>query len=132
GRASAERLLRRRMERLGSFGRVSVPLVLDGLLDEQAGPTNWSLPLLRERFGDRQVSVILTTDGRLRGDVQRGLAFETVLFGDYIDRLEQGEQPEAYLAAPTDTWLPEVLEDIAPPQYCRNAGWRNSRFWLSA
>ncbi len=112
--------------------KACVPVLLDGLIDDAASRATWSLPRLRERFGDRLMSVILTTGGRLTCDVRTGLAFETVRFREYVDRLERGERPDVYLAAPGDTWLPELIDEVGPPQYCRHAAWRNSRFWLSA
>lgn len=75
---------------------------------------------------------MLTNDGRLRPDVRTGIAFGTVRFGDYVDQLERGDRPDAYLIAPGDAWLPELNDDVRPPEYCRDAAWRNSRFWLSA
>ena len=71
-------------------------------------------------------------DGRLRLDVATGVAFATVRFGDYLDVLERGERPDAYLIEPGSTWIPELLDDVRVPEYCRDASWRNTRFWLSA
>lgn len=120
------------MERFAAFRRASQPVLLDGLVDASPGHAHWSLPRLRQRFGDRVISVIPTKQGRLSCDVRSGVTFETVRFGDYVDRLERGDPSEAYLAAPADTWLPELNDDVRPPEYCRNAPWRISRFWLSA
>jgi hypothetical protein len=120
------------MQRFAALRRASRPVCLDGLLDERTTAANWSLTRLRERFGDRVISVIPTTNGRLRCNTRTGVTFETVRFGDYVDRLERGDRPDAYLAAPADTWLPELVADVRPPAYCRDAAWHISRFWLSA
>ena len=125
-----ERLFRPSMERFAAVRKTSVPVLLDGLI-EPASHETWALPRLRERFGQRVVSAFKTQEGRLSCDAHRGVAFDTVRFGEYIDGLERGNPPEMYLAAPGDTWLPELNDDLRPPEYCRNAAWRNSRFWLS-
>ena len=123
------RLVRPSIERFEAFHRASLPLRLDGLVDDWPGLTNWSLPRLRARFADRKVSVIPTKQGRTKGDARTGIAHESVRFGDYIDRLERGVEPEGYLAA---GWLPELNDDAPPLDYCRDAPWQVSRFWLGA
>lgn len=101
------------------------------MLDDWPGRANLTLARLRERFGDRVVSGSPTRAGRLLSDPRNGLAFETVRLGDYVASLERGDWPEAYLHGPGDTWLPELNEDVQPPECCRAASWRVSRFWLS-
>ena len=123
------RLVRPSIDRFEAFHQASLPLRLDGLVDDWPGLTNWSLPRLRARFADRMVSVIPTKQGRTKGDARTGIAHESVRFGDYIDRLERGVEPEGYLAA---GWLPELNDDAPPLDYCREALWQVSRFWLGA
>ena len=123
------RLVRPSIERFEAFHQASLPLRLDGLVDDWPGLTNWSLPRLRARFADRTVSVIPTKQGRTKGDARTGVLHESVRFGDYIDLLERGVEPEAYLAA---GWLPELDDDAPPLEYCRGAPWQISRFWLGA
>lgn len=119
-------------ERFAASRRACRPVLLDGLVDAQVGGTDWSLERLRERFGDRTISVIPICKGRLRGDAETGLAFETLRFGDYIDALRGGGDVESYLVAPaSENWLPELGAAVRPPEYCRDAAWRNARFWLS-
>jgi hypothetical protein len=127
-----ERLFRPAIERFAAFRKASLPVLLDGLIDTQGSPATWSLSRLRDRFADRVISVLPTQSGRVSSDVHTGVSFEAVRFGEYIDRLERGDHPEAYLITPGDTWLPELNEDLPPPEYCRQAAWRISRFWLSA
>ena len=107
-------------------------MILDGLSDDWPARSNWSLAGLRERFADRHISVIKTEHGRLCTDVKTGVAFQTMRFGDYIDVLEHGERPDCYLVEPGSNWIPELGDDVRVPEYCREAPWRNTRFWLSA
>jgi hypothetical protein len=127
-----ERCARPSIERFAELRRAAVPVVLEGLLDDWPARENWTLERLRARFGDRLVPVISTTDGKLVTDVRSGVQFRTIRFGEYIDHLERGDRPDAYLIAHGDTWLPELQDDICPPPYCRNAMWRTTRFWLSS
>jgi hypothetical protein len=127
-----KRFVRPSMERFAALRRAAIPVRLDGLVEEGPALASWSLSSLRERFADRVISVIPTNDGRLVSDVHNGVEFETVRFGDYVDLVERGERPTSYLAAPAHTWLPELIDDFPPPEYCRNAPWQNTRFWLSA
>ena len=127
-----ERVWRPSMERFQRYRRRSVPLLLDGLCDDWPARTDWSLARLRERFADRLISVIATEDGRLCTDVRTGVAFQAMRFGDYIDIIEHGERPDCYLIEPGANWIPELSDDVRVPRYCRDAAWRNTRFWLSA
>ncbi len=128
---SLGRLFRPPPERFEELRRDSVPLLLDGLVEPGPGGARWSLAGLRERFADRVLPAIPTTNGRIRSDVRTGVPFGKVRLGDYLDRLERGDWPEAYLAAAGDAWLPELVDELRPPEYWRKASWRNSRFWLS-
>lgn len=120
------------MARFAEIRRASRPVVLDGLMDDVPGGRDWSIGRLRERFGDRLVSGMPTTDGQLNHDPKVGVTFETIGLGDYLDRLERGDWPQFYVAAPPEKWLPELAEAVRPPPYCADAPWRVSRFWLSA
>src|SRR2546430_15582039 len=110
------RLVRPSTERFEAFHQASLPLRLDGLVDDWPGLTNWSLPPLRARFADRMVSVIPTKQGRTKGDARTGIAHESVRFGDYIHRLQRGVEPEGYLPA---GWPPELNHETPPLHDCR-------------
>jgi hypothetical protein len=127
-----ERITRPSMSAFAALRKQRRPVLLDGLADDWPARTNWTLPQLKERFGNRRVAVIPTEDGRLCGDSETGIAFETLRFGDFVDQLARNERPPHYLAAPPDIWLPELRDDVIVPAYCRDAPWQNSRFWLSA
>jgi hypothetical protein len=127
-----ERAVRPSIERFKVHRKRSLPVLLDGLADDWPARSNWSIARLRERFADRSISVITTRDGRLCADVETGVAFRAMRFGDYLDALERGERPDAYLIEPGSNWLPELSDDVRVPEYCRTAPWRNTRFWLSA
>ncbi|MBI3784750.1 MAG: cupin-like domain-containing protein [Deltaproteobacteria bacterium] len=106
-------------------------MLLDGLMADWPN-RKWSLAGLRERFGDRLISAIPTTNGRLNSDIRTGVQFEAIRFADYVDQIERGERPDYYLAAPGDVWVPELKQEIRTPEYCRDAPWQNSRLWVSA
>lgn len=125
-----QRLRRPSLEQLDAFRRSSRPVLLDGLLEERQASGGLTLDDLRRRIGDREVSVIRTKSGRLEGDTQRGLSFETVRVAEYLDRLERGEPIECYVATPGERWLPELSDELPRPIYCRDSAWVNSRFWL--
>jgi hypothetical protein len=120
------------MDTFRALRRVGRPVRLDGLLEDWPRRTDLTLERLRERFADRRLPILSTDEGRLACDVDRGVAFDTVRFGDYLDRLTSGKAMDAYLASPVDSWLPELTEDMPPPIYCRDVPWRNARLWLSA
>ena len=120
------------MTTFAALRRAGRPVLLDGLLDDWPRRADLTLARLRERFADRQLPTMLTKGGTVEGDVDRGLSFGTARFGDYLDRLTNGEAVDSYLISPLDSWLPELKDDMPPPTYCRDAPWRNARLWLSS
>lgn len=115
-----------------AFRRAAVPVLIEGFADEWPGRANLSLSRLRQRFGERVVSGSLTKAGRIVCDVRSGLSFVSLRLGAYVERLERGDWPEAYLHGPGETWLPELRDDLTPPPCYDTASWRTTRFWLSA
>lgn len=125
-----DRLTRPPLSTFQQYRSAGQPVVLEGLLDEWPHRELWTLAGLRERYGDRQISAISTVDGRLNGDARAGLSFAAVRLADYVDQLEQGVPLDLYLSAPGASWMPELEETLSTPAYCRDASWRNSRFWM--
>lgn len=126
-----ERHVRPSMAAFQAIRRAGRPVLLDGLLADWPDPAGLSVARLRERFGDRRLPVLATDEGRVTVDVAKGVAFDTVRFADYVDRLTSGARMDAYLATPLDAWLPELKAEMPPPPYCRDAPWQNTRLWLS-
>ena len=120
------------MATFASLRRAGRPVLLDGLLDDWPRRADLTLARLRERFGDRRLPTMSIDGGKVQGDIDRGLALGTARFGDYLDRLTNGEAVDSYLVSPLDHWLPELKDDMPPPIYCRDAPWRNARLWLSS
>ena len=127
-----ERALRPSLERFEIYRKRSVPVLLDGVTEDWPARSNWSIARLRERFAERPISVIATKQGRMCVDVNTGVAFQAMRFGDYLDVLEHGERPDCYLIEPGSNWIPELSDDVRVPEYLRKAPWQNTRFWLSA
>lgn len=127
-----ERIRRPSLAEFERYRKRSVPVLIAGLSDDWPARSTWTIPGLRERFADRRISVIPTNQGRLCTDVDTGVAFTTMRFGDYLDVIERGERPDSYLIEAGNNWIPELGEDVRVPEYCRDAPWRNTRFWLSA
>ena len=124
------RLVRPSKEGFAAFRRASIPVRLDGVVDQWINRDDWSLATLRERFGDRVVSAVPTNRGRLVCNTRTGMQFEAIRFGEYLEQLERGVSPGVYLATPADTWLPELTADVQPPEYCADAPWRITRLWI--
>jgi len=127
---SLRRLTRPSKERFAEFRKASLPVLLDGLTADWPSCGKWSLADLRKRFADRMISVIPTKDGRLICDAEAGMQFKALRFGEYIDHLERGDWPSLYVATPVDTWLPELKNEVRVPEYCSDAPWGISRFWV--
>jgi len=129
---SVERYTRPSLATFAKIRRAGRPALLGGLLDDWPRRDALTLAALRARFADRRLPVLATAAGRLVGDAATGVAFDTMRFGDYLDRLTAGERLDAYLASPLDAWLPELHADMPPPIYCRDVPWRNARLWISS
>jgi len=129
--AALARLARPSLQRFAELRKKSVPALLDGVVDAWPGRANLELPRLRERFGNRVVTASPTRDSQVVCEARTGIAFQTVPLGDYLDRLERGDWPDTYVHGDGHTWLPELQDEVRPPEYCRNASWQLSRFWLS-
>jgi len=129
---SLERYTRPSLATFKTIRRAGRPALLEGLLDAWPRRDDLTLARLRERFADRRLPVLATERGRIVGDVATGIAFDTMRFADYLERVTAGERLDAYLASPLDRWLPELKADMPPPIYCRDVPWRNARLWISA
>ena len=99
-RASLERARRPSQEDFERHRARALPVLVDGLSDDWPARSRWSLANLRARFGERVISVIATRDGCLCTDVNTGVVFRTMRFGDYVDVLARDERPDCYLIEP--------------------------------
>jgi lysine-specific demethylase 8 len=108
------------------------PVVIAGLTDDWNVRRNWTFAGLADRHGHRRIPIAETYDGAVEADTRRGIHYAQVSLGDYVRRLASGDHPGLYLTTSIDRFLPELLDELDVPPYCRDARWRRSRLWMSA
>jgi lysine-specific demethylase 8 len=112
------------------YVRRSRPVILRGAIDDWPAMNSWSLPQLKERFGDRVVPAVRRKDGSLY-DAKAGLHYEKVRFADYVDLLADARPIDLYMVFRVHEALPELFDDIIAPPYCQGAPWYRARFWFA-
>ena len=111
--------------------RPSRPVVIRGALDGWRATRAWSIAHLRERFGDRVVPAARRKGAYGFFDPERGVHYEEVRLAEYLDAIEGGGTSDLYVAFPVREHLPELLDDIERPPYCKDARWFRARFWCA-
>ena len=114
------------------FLRPGRPVVIQGLTDGWRSRNHVTFSELARRYGHREVAVAIAADGVLQKDPRAGVHYTTMSIADYVARLSDDRHPGLYLTTPLDRFLPELLEELDVPAYCRDAPWCRSRIWMSA
>lgn len=113
------------------YVRRSRPVILRGAIDHWPAIARWSGAYFKERFGDRAVPAVRSRGGALY-DPKTGLHYEHVRVADYVDMLDGPRAGELYMLFRVHEAMPELMDDIVRPAYCRDAPWFRSRFWYAA
>jgi hypothetical protein len=111
--------------------RTSTPVIIRGLMDAWPARRLWSLDYFADRFGQRLVTAGTTRDGMLQMSDEEGVHQVEIEFGRYVDQLRTG-RVDCYVLSPVDERLPELLDDVVPPEPCRRARWHAVRLWFGA
>jgi hypothetical protein len=106
------------------------PVILTGAIDDWPARTLWSPEHFRAAYGDRKLWVIPTREGRAAFHPKGGVPYESMRLADYLDGLLE-TPPRFYMVFRVEEQLPELLQDIRLPVYCRDARWQRSRFWFA-
>ena len=112
------------------YVRPSRPVILRGAIDDWPARALWSRDYFARRFGDREVPVVRKKNGLLY-DAKTGLHYERIRVADYVERLAAGEPIDLYMVFRVHEVMPELLDDIVRPPYCRDARWFRSRLWFA-
>lgn len=113
------------------YVRRSRPVILRGAIDDWPAMGLWSGAYFKQRFGEREVPAVRVRDGSMYNS-KAGLFYERVRVTDYVDMLEGPRAGELYMLFRVHEAMPELLDDIVRPAYCRGASWFRSRFWYAA
>lgn len=113
------------------YVKASRPVILAGAIDHWPAMKKWSLDYFKCRFGDRMVPAGRARDKSLY-DSANGVRYETIRVADYVDLLTEARPIDLYMAFRVHEALPELLDDLVRPDYCREAPWFRSRFWFAA
>lgn len=111
------------------FVRASRPVILRGAIGDWPALRSWSLAYFKEAFGERELPIIREKNGS-HYDVDTGLHYDRIRFGDYCDLLADGGPHGLYLSVRVHEAIPELFDDIRRPSYTASARWARSRFWM--
>lgn len=124
-------------EFLARYVRGSRPVVLTDLADGWPALERWSLPRLKERFGDLIVEIQLGRNADPKFEQNKLQHIRNVRFGEFIDAIERGGETNDYYLTANNALLrrPEfasLLDDVGPlPAYCDRSKFREvSHFWV--
>jgi hypothetical protein len=107
----------------------SRPVILTDWLVGWPALSGWSLDALAARFGAARVLVGRTQGDRLRVSPEAGVAQAELRFADFLAGLRDGRR-DLYLISPVEERIPQLLDDIRPPEPWRRARFRSARLWL--
>jgi hypothetical protein len=113
----------------GRYLAASRPVILTDWLAGWPALAGWSLDALAARFGDAQVLVGRTHGDRLRVSPEAGVAQTELRFAEFLAGLREGRR-DLYLISPVEERIPQLLDDIRPPEPWQRARFRSSRLWL--
>jgi hypothetical protein len=107
------------------------PIVIRGATDDWPARTRWTPAALKRAYGDRVLRAARSRDHDVIYGPKEGIPCDDVTVADYVDRLQSDEPVEQYLLAIIEEQIPELLQDIAVPDFCPRAPWLMTRFWMS-
>ena len=113
------------------YVRRSRPVILRGAIDDWPAMKLWSGAYFKRRFGERLVPAVRSRGGKMY-DGREGLFYERVRVADYVDMLDGARGNDLYMLFRVHEAMPELLDDVVRPAYCRDASWFRSRFWYAA
>jgi hypothetical protein len=107
------------------------PVVVAGAIEDWRARRVWSPEYLEHRFGDVRVRAYVMPDGRMKLDRQTGFLVEEMRVRDYVAHVREASPVRYYLRSGFATTLPELLDDIATPAYCRRGRRVRSNLWFA-
>jgi lysine-specific demethylase 8/jumonji domain-containing protein 7 len=106
------------------------PVILRGLMEDQAATRSWDLGYLRACLGERPVKVVEQADPRLFWDPAKGLPIQTVPFTAFASRFDRDAAGFAYLQDDVNSF-PHLKDDYRLPPMMESKQMLRAKFWLS-
>ena len=110
--------------------RPGLPVVIADVAAAWPAATRWTLPALRERFGDAKVQLMRAPGGRVDSTGSGGTTHDASTFGRYIDALEAGAADPGYLVTMWEELPASLRADVLWPAICGVARWSQSTLWF--
>lgn len=104
------------------------PVVLAGAAASWPALGAWRPAALCARFGSRRVPVIRRAPGGEFYDATAGVAYAPMAVSAFFEATAGGRR-DLYMVFRVQEALPELLEDVLLPDFCKQAPWFLARFW---
>jgi hypothetical protein len=113
------------------FVRPRRPVVIAGAIEDWPARRLWSPDYFSARFADAPVRTYVMPNGEMRLDRLKGFLVHHTRVADYVAHVRDAGPVAYYLRANLASTLPQLLEDVRLPGYCR-LGWRvKSNLWFA-
>jgi hypothetical protein len=109
----------------------ATPVVIRGATEAWPARTRWSPAELRRHYGDRVLRAARSRNQDVVYGPTEGIPCDDITVAEYVDRLQSSRPVEHYLLAVLEEQIPELLRDIALPDFCPRPPWLMTRFWMS-
>lgn len=117
-----------------AFGRLvrqRVPAVLEGLVARWPA-SQWTVPSLAARLGEREVTPVVLTQGRFEVDLREGVRTARMPMSEYLRHLAAPGAPPYYLRLPLEGELRRLCDDAPMDAYCSGAVAVKRNLWVGA
>jgi lysine-specific demethylase 8 len=108
----------------------ATPVVIADVATSWPATTRWTLPALRERFGDAKVQLMRAPGGRVDYAGRGGTTYDPSTIGRYIEALAAGAADPGYLVTMWEELPADLRADVLWPALCGAARWSQSTLWF--
>lgn len=108
------------------------PVVIRGAIDDWPALAKWSPAWFKRRFGSVRVETYAVQEGELVFDPHRGLVEDKILLSEFLDELSAGRPATRRIRSRILEVLPELMNDLTVPIYCRDTLKLEPNLWFSA
>jgi len=108
------------------------PVRIHGAIARWPALGRWSPEDFRARFGEVEVDTYAMEAGRIRLDPKLGFRIVRMPVRDYVEHALHDPEPRYYLRARLPGALPQLVDEIAAPDYCARGRMLRQNLWFSA